>query len=182
MSEDFDGLSPDPENSKNPLNKMSLEERRVLVYKYYLQNIPQGKIAEILNAHRNTIVQDLRHLRKGGAEEIVGLRKKTDEEVGDHLSVLKHVEGEALIQYELAGDDKPLKKGYLELVLKSRMERIALEFKSGIIPIVDKRISTGQTPVDKESDLVDNMVDMNRDDILKILDEVETKNKRSKTG
>jgi len=62
------------------------------------------------------------------------------------------------------------------------MERIALEFKSGIIPIVDKRISTGQTPVDKESDLVDNMVDMNRDDILKILDEVETKNKRSKTG
>lgn len=180
--EEVKGLSPDPTNSTEFVEKKTpYEERRALVYKYYLQNIPQGTIAKILGVHRNTIVNDLKFLRKGGAEKIVGLRRESDEEVADHMESLKYVEGEALQQYELADEDKALKKGYLELMLKAREARIALEFKTGVIPVVDKKISTGTAPVDKESDLVDDITNMNRDDILKMLDQVTEKKKTTKS-
>ena len=113
------------------------EVRREQVYElYFMRNLTQRTIATMLTVHPNTIYNDIKHIRKHGAE----YQKTTsvDERIGEQVMRFRATQSELWMLYSTCKKDKD-KQRYLELFHKCSNDMTKFMLEIGMIPKTPSR-------------------------------------------
>lgn len=119
-------------------SKAIIEERRRRVWAFQLKGVPETMIANALSVHRNTIVNDIRELRKIHREQVAEADVMT--EIGDAASKFEFIFKEALSEYAQA--EKPGAKSlFLERATAALAKKVQLLVECGVLPKAAQEIS-----------------------------------------
>lgn len=101
-----------------------------------VRGISAGTIASQLGVHRNTIVGDIREIRKANAKMV----EETDilEEVGEAAQFFDQVCKDAM--FAVADNSHPMAKvSFMSIAMKARTDKLRLLTQIGVIPAVPRR-------------------------------------------
>jgi len=108
-----------------------IDERRRHVWAFVLKGVPESMIAKAMNVHRNTIVNDIRELRKQHRDQIVDADVMA--EIGDATSKFDFIIKEALAEFAQA--EKPGAKSlFLERATAALDKKVKWLVECGVLP------------------------------------------------
>jgi hypothetical protein len=121
----------------------AIEERRRQVWEMILKGVPETVISKAFGVHRNTIINDVRVLRRRHRGQVSDADVK--EEVGDAVAKFDFIFTQALSDYGTAEKDN-LKAQYLEKALNALREKVKFMVEVGVLPKSAQEI-TGELKV-----------------------------------
>jgi hypothetical protein len=145
-------LGDAPKNAK--YTKDEIEERRRYVAEAVIRGISASTIANQLGVHRNTIVGDIREIRKQNAEKV----SQSDmlEEVGELASFFEKVAADAM--FEVSANSHPMAKvSFMSMAMKAKADKMKLLTQVGVIPHAPRRHEKASSVLFGDDIDLDNM-------------------------
>lgn len=118
----------------------AIERRRRFVQESMIRGVPATTIATQMGVHRNTIVNDIREIRKKNAQKVA----ETDvlEEIGEAAQFFEQVAQDAM--FEVSDNSHPMAKvSFMSIAMKAKADKLKLLTQVGVIPAVPRREKTG---------------------------------------
>lgn len=129
-------LLPPPVDASEPPadvkhTEEAIERRRRFVQESVIRGIPASTIAKQLGVHRNTIVNDIREIRKENSRKVA--EADVLEEIGEAAAFFEQVAQEAM--FGVTDHDHPMAKvSFLSIAMKAKADKIRLLSQVGVIP------------------------------------------------
>lgn len=120
-------------------NKNAIMARRRAVWEYIIRGVSEAKIAKAFGVHRNTIVNDVKHLREDMKSHVEELDQNA--EIGEAIRFYDTISMKALYDYSIIAKDSPLKGTFLDKALKAQNQKIQLMLDTGLLQKAPQKIA-----------------------------------------
>jgi predicted DNA-binding protein (UPF0251 family) len=134
----------------------AIENRRRFVQESMIRGISAVAIAKQMGVHRNTIVNDIREIRKENAKKV----READvlEEIGEAVQFFEQVSKDAM--FEVTDNAHPMAKvSFLSIAMKAKEDKIKLLTQVGVIPSAPKAEQKATSVLFGDVDLENMQVD-----------------------
>lgn len=119
-------------------NKIQIQDRRRTVWEMTLRGIPETMIANALHVHRNTIVNDIREIRKKNRDKVADADVMT--EIADAMQKFEEIFQLAMKDYGQASKDLS-KSRYQEIAMNALDKKVRFLVEVGVLPRAAQEIT-----------------------------------------